>query len=385
MPTLLRPWRRRKQSLDPPVEPSEAREETSGPCDGALPLLLLVPTEGGLSFRLHPFPGVEEARRYARDSPPLQAHRHLIAFWTLQTPPGPDMDGHTEAIVIIRDPSQPEVAQLFSFVEMDAAQLFLRQEVEAGLDLGQVMVYWAVSVEIDVPVPPPRPIVATRTRERLQTPAPRRPPTTAVDAEKASKPETEESEESGAQQESAPPGLLSRLAGWPGWEGLAPHIGDALMLRQRAFDRVHDDPHASGRARLIVLAAIAAAALGASRDGLDALLLYLGATAIGWTAYAGTVYLMATLVYPARRPRGAFKLTLQTLGLATAPCFLLLLRAVPIYGAVFPLVAGVWVIMSTAPAVIASLEVDRQSAQVAAITGGLAFFAVSQVLPMALL
>lgn len=384
MPTLLRPWRRRNQSPDPPVVPTEAREDTTERYDGTAPLLLLVPTEGGLSFRLLPFPCIEAARQHAQSNLSLQAHRHLVAFWTLQTPPGPDSEDHGEAIVMIRHPRQPDVAQLFSFVDMEAAQLFLRQEVEGGLDLGQVMVYWAAPVEIDVPAPPPRPTVSPR--ERLLPAAPRRPAATAAkEPEAPAQPVGAESEDGEARKESAPAGLLSRITAWPGWEGLAPRIGDALMLRQRAFDHVHDDPHAAGRAGLIVLTAIAAAALGASRGGFDAVLVYLVATVIGWAAYAGTVYLTATLIYPTRRPRDAFKLTLQTLALATAPCFLLLLRAVPIYGAVFPLAAGVWVIQTTVPAVISSLEVDRPSAQVAAIAGGLAFFAISQVVPMVLL
>lgn len=384
MRTLLRPWGRRNQSLDPPVEVTEARQHASESYDGAPPLLLLVPTESGLSFGVLPFQDVEAARRYAQSNLPLCAHRHLVAFWTLQTPPGPNSQDHGEAIVMIRHPRRPDVAQLFSFVDMDAAQLFLRQEVEGGLDLGQVMVYWAAPVEIDVPAPPPRPTVSPR--ERLLPAAPRRPAATAAkQPEAAPEPAREGSEDSDARKESAPAGLLSRISAWLGWEGLAPQIGDALMLRKRAFDRVHDDPHAGGRARLIVLTAIAAAALGASRGGFDTVLVYLAATVIGWAAYAGTVYLTATLIYPTRRPRDAFKLTLQTLALATAPCFLLLLRAVPIYGAVFPLAAGVWLIMTTAPAVMSSLDVDRQRAQVAAIAGGLAFFAISQVVPTVLL
>jgi hypothetical protein len=99
---------------------------------------------------------------------------------------------------------------------------------------------------------------------------------------------------------------------------------------------------------------------------------------MGWGAYAVAV--------SGRHPgfgdavKDAF--SCPGLGLASAPAFLLVLAIVPIYGPLFVLAAYMWLLLTTIAAVIPALELDTQSALVAATAGCVVLFAVAQVLPL---
>lgn len=176
--------------------------------------------------------------------------------------------------------------------------------------------------------------------------------------------------------------LAARIQGWPGWDGLAPRVVTAALLKQEAYEEVGRDPHATGRARLIVALGILAAGLAAARNGGAGALIHLAAGAAGWAVYAGAVYFVGTAMFPGKKTPGTLTRLLRGLGLAAAPMPLLVLGIVPVYGPLFVLATYIWVLLTTAVAVRPALELDKESAGMTATTGALLLFAVSQVGPM---
>ena len=75
----------------------------------------------------------------------------VLAFWALTEEPDETAASvKAEPLVIIRNTGRPGVAFSFSFVDMDAALHYLRDELPLELDLASVELYWAVSVHISL-------------------------------------------------------------------------------------------------------------------------------------------------------------------------------------------------------------------------------------------
>lgn len=128
------------------------------------PLILLVPDATALHlFRLYAFDSAEAAKESVRTWFLPEAELGIIGFWALHEEPGSVTDRPWEVVVLIRDLREPGLVYPFSFVEMEAAHQFLRQEASQGLDLGLALLYNAVPVLIgfddfgDVYVVPPYP------------------------------------------------------------------------------------------------------------------------------------------------------------------------------------------------------------------------------------
>ena len=416
MPTLLQTLKRLRRD-EPPVTHVDQEQ----PPEEASRLLLLIPTEGGFAFRLFPFADEEALRAYiARHEPQHGA----IAFWALQSesPASPAVasEGRPEPVVLIRDATRTGLVNLYSFVDMESVNSFVREEAGNGLDLRNVLVYWASAVLIDAsawgtdgtaivlpavtqtspsPVPgcaPPKPVFRARVAPdapaqaahqpdwpRVKLPA--RPGRAATPAAvtPAAKPED--------MSAAASPGtgstlgrLVADIQAWPGWDGMAPLIMRALLLNDETYRDFGRDQHDSGRARLIVSLGILAAVIGAAGSGLASAIVHLPAAALGWGAYAVAVYAFGTQAFRGRRDKDAFTRLLQGLGLASAPAFLLVLGIVPVYGPLFVLAAYIWLLLTTVAAVMPALELDNQSALVTGTAGCVVLFAVSQVMPLLL-
>jgi hypothetical protein len=176
-------------------------------------------------------------------------------------------------------------------------------------------------------------------------------------------------------------GLMQRIRIWPGWDGLGPHIANAMRLRWQTYEDVRKDPHATGRAWLLAGTAVAAAALAAAGQGPVAFFGHGLLAAIGAAVFTGLIYVLGTLVFGGKLNDKDFTLFLQRLGLAAAPGFLLVLGAFPIYGPLFLLCALLWIMLTSIKATELSLELDRQSAAYTVIFAWLALFAITAVLP----
>lgn len=123
-----------------------AIEAPAGP-----PLILLVPEASGPNAsRLHAFPDASAAEEYVRFWFPQRLRHGLIAFWALTVMPAEEPPTGREAVVIVRDETDPGIAYAFSFLDLDSALQAVRRETEHGLQLNRISVYWCVRAEIVV-------------------------------------------------------------------------------------------------------------------------------------------------------------------------------------------------------------------------------------------
>jgi len=157
------------------------------------------------------------------------------------------------------------------------------------------------------------------------------------------------------------------------------HIAAVYYILAEEFDR---DPFAAGRGRLIVAMAAIAAVIGAANSGFTGALVHLPAFALGWCAFAFTVYSIGTQAFPGQRGKDTFQRLVRGLALATTPALLVVLGVVPTYGPLFVLGAYIWVLLTATTAISAPLELNKDSSIIVATVGCMVLFTVSQIAPI---
>ncbi len=175
--------------------------------------------------------------------------------------------------------------------------------------------------------------------------------------------------------------FIYRIRSWPGWDGFGPVMLGAALLRWQTYDELRKDPHATGRAWVLVGTAVGASAMSAAFSGPMAFFFHGLFAAIGAAVYAGCIYLIATQLFGGRVERDDNRLFFQRLGLAAAPGPLLLLGIIPIYGPLFTIAILIWIGATSIKAVEIGMEMERQPAAYTAIVAWLALFAIALVLP----
>lgn len=402
MPLLASPWKLMRHEQIESAQPGPIVEmRRPDPASTVDRLMVLRPTEGGLAFRMYGFPDLAAANEYVQTHLWLEAQSGVIAFWALHEPPG-GPDDPADAVVIVRDPYHPGVVQLYSFVSMDAAQDFVRQEFRNGIDLNLVLLYWADSVAIERPrelassAEPDRAYFAMPTIERSAALFPRevkRAPPLGVKQQKSQMKQVsaqpgQEAEPPDSEDAGGEPSRLSiiaeRVMSWPGWDGLVPRMVQAATLNEDVYAETERDRHATGRARLMFGIAIFAAGFGALGAGVITAMWQVAFAVVGWSAYAAVIYGFGTTVAGGRRTPKTFRFLVQTLGLAAAPGIFLALGIIPVYGAIPVLGVYVWIFLTSVHAISPALELDRDSSVVTAAVGSLTLFGIAQVLPILL-
>jgi hypothetical protein len=132
---------------DTPSEEASLPQPSDSP-----PLVLLVPDASGrASFQFNSFPDAAAAIDYVNVWFDAQQEGGVIAFWALADEPAYDEGEErvAERVVLIRDAEKTGVVYLFSFVDAEGAQDFVRSETESGIDLDSILVYWAAPIRID--------------------------------------------------------------------------------------------------------------------------------------------------------------------------------------------------------------------------------------------
>ena len=148
MVTLLRRLKKKDQAED-----GVSRTDTRDAEQDVLRLLLLVPAEGGFSFRFFPFPTIEAVAAYVERDFPRRADK-LVVFRALHDRPHNPLGENgdpVEAVVLVRDPDRGGVVHLYSFVDMETANAFIRSEGMRGLGLEHVLLFWAEPVTLPAP------------------------------------------------------------------------------------------------------------------------------------------------------------------------------------------------------------------------------------------
>lgn len=407
MPLVLTPWKRSRRQEPDESDLDEVEAQLRDPATTIDRLLVLRTTEGGLAFRMYGFPDIESANEYTQRHLWLEAQRGMLAFWALHHPPYPATDD-AEAVVIVRDPYHQGVVQIYSFVDMDAALGFVREEFRNGMDLSLALIFWAQPVTLEAPPeldsgqvheqaytpaaavrtpsPTPQPV-----RSQAPAPAPQtmKPsyaangasaPAQAAPAPSAPAAPARKTKKTAAKQ-SRFAETKERILSWPGWDGLVPHMAEAAMLKGDAYERARDDKHGTGRARLIVAVAIAAAGFNGLSSGFGSAITHAIFAAFGWALFGLVVYWVGTVVSGGHFGWPVFKRLVRTLGIAASPAIFFALGIIPLYGAIPVLAVYVWILVTTVHAIVPALETDQNSAVVTSAFGVLMLFAVAEVMP----
>ena len=122
------------------------------PDDESPQLMILVNDASGMAcFKMHIFPDAQSATDFVlywfRDDAD-----GFSAFWAMMEEPtsadGTPAGAIAEPLVIIKDAQRVDVVYSFSFIDIESAQEFVRDEVESGTDAEQITLYWAVPVRL---------------------------------------------------------------------------------------------------------------------------------------------------------------------------------------------------------------------------------------------
>jgi hypothetical protein len=173
-------WRRAKRREEPAAEQPFPEPPVVKPAmpgfERARLVLLVRDAAGPASYQLHSFEDEPEAAAFVQFWFPGNIENGVIAFWASHDEPEiGSNDGPAEVVVLVRDETGPKTVYPFSFTDMDLAESWVEREEELGLNVDQLLVYWAVPARISRdhwgrvhlwPSEPP----ALKRRGRLATP-----------------------------------------------------------------------------------------------------------------------------------------------------------------------------------------------------------------------
>jgi hypothetical protein len=127
----------------------------------------------------------------------------------------------------------------------------------------------------------------------------------------------------------------------------------ALRLDTAVFDEIEHDRGSLGQAAGVVALGGVATAIGAAGEGVGAFGAVLGALA-GWVISAGFVWLVGVFLM---EHSSDYPELLRTLGFASAPQFLLVLRGIPVLGVLVGIAAFLWGLAAYVVAVRQALDI----------------------------
>lgn len=118
---------------------------------GQPPLVLLAMDARGTGCRrLHCFNDAATAKGFVKLSYPYRSYDGVDGYWLLQEEPlhATRVEWGAHVLVMIRD-SRPGLVYPFRCPDMTTAREALTYEVEHGLDLADVLVFWVVPIQIE--------------------------------------------------------------------------------------------------------------------------------------------------------------------------------------------------------------------------------------------
>ncbi len=115
--------------------------------------LLVHDAAGPAAYRLHTFEDAPSAAAFVEYWFRSQPEHGILAFWISHQEAAWQADSNEErpgeAVILIRDEDMPDIVYPFSYSDMGQAHSRIEMEATRGLDLGLVLLYWAVSVRIE--------------------------------------------------------------------------------------------------------------------------------------------------------------------------------------------------------------------------------------------
>jgi hypothetical protein len=129
----------------------------------------------------------------------------------------------------------------------------------------------------------------------------------------------------------------------------------ALRLDGATYEEIEHDPGALGQsAGVVALAGVAAAIGSAGQGGGGAVGAMLGSL-LGWLVSTGFIWVVGVYIM---KHTSDYKELLRTLGFASAPQLLLVVRGIPVLGGIIALVTALWGLAAFVVAVRQALDVD---------------------------
>ena len=125
-------------------------DENAGPDPEPALILLAADARGPACRRLHCFPEAGPAKRFVKFWYPYRNDDSVLGFWLLgaEPLPGNRSEWRAEVLIMIRD-ARPGIVYAFTRPDMSSAREFLANEVQYGLELASVMLFWVVPVQIE--------------------------------------------------------------------------------------------------------------------------------------------------------------------------------------------------------------------------------------------
>ena len=352
-------------------------------------VLLLVPSGGGMAYQLFAVESEAAAAAFVQQQFPALADKS-ITFRPRAAQPAKYAGDNGEALVLVADSERPGMVYVSSFEEMEAAQSFLRFEEENGMDMDLVTTYWGV----------PQPVLGIRKAHseqgavepvtvgkvqpaRVATPVhygtgvPVK-PAAGVRVNAAAS-----ASEAVAEQKNA---IVEAIRSWPGWATLRARLIAASVLNREVYEPIRKDPIAWSQARVIVAAAAAVTGIGAFWFGPVAVITYTLLALGAWLACAYLTYWVGTTLFTGRRSDESKEWLFKSLAFAQGPRLLLLAGVLlPGFSVLLALAMFIWTLAASVPAVEESLELDRESALLSALTGWMAMYALAEAVPLLIL
>lgn len=130
----------------------------------------------------------------------------------------------------------------------------------------------------------------------------------------------------------------------------------AARLDVRTYEEVEADTSATPQAMgLVVLAALASGVGAIGTGGAGVFATVVGAL-VGWVVWASLIWLIGAVLLPEKQTEADVGQLLRTIGFAAAPGLLLVLRLLPLIGALVALLVWIWQLATTVVAVRQALD-----------------------------
>jgi len=130
----------------------------------------------------------------------------------------------------------------------------------------------------------------------------------------------------------------------------------AARLDPRTYEEVERDTTATPQALAVVVLVALASGIGAYTLGATGVLGTVVAALVGWVVWAGIIFLVGTKLLPEPGTRSDIGELLRTIGFASSPGLLLVLRVIPLLGALLGIVVWIWQLAATVVAVRQALD-----------------------------
>jgi hypothetical protein len=133
-------------------------------------------------------------------------------------------------------------------------------------------------------------------------------------------------------------------------------IKGAALLNVPTYEEVEADQTATTQAMGVVALAALASGVGAAWAGGPGVVATVVGALVGWVVWAGLIWLIGTQLLPEPQTEADIGQLLRTMGFAAAPGLLLVLRMLPLVGALVALVVWLWQLATTVVAVRQALD-----------------------------